>query len=63
VTYIDGLKAAEAACHKVRERSLKDRREAKGEGDSQSRAYATAEALTAWMCIEEIQALIEKAPS
>lgn len=60
-TYTDGLRAAIAACHQHRERCLKDRRESIADGDTVAQAYATAEALAAWMCIEKIQALIEQA--
>lgn len=63
MTYLDGLRAAEAACHTVREKLLKDRREAMAEGSIQAAAFATAEALACWMCVEQIQALIAKAPS
>jgi hypothetical protein len=59
-TYIDGLRAALAACHKKRERFLKDRREAIAEKDATSQSYATIETLAVWMCIEEIQALIDR---
>ena len=61
MTYLDGLKAAEAACHAVRQRSLKDRREAMAEGDIESQSYAAAEALACWLCIEAIHALIDVA--
>jgi len=62
MTYLDGLQAAQTACHVVRGRLLKDRREALAEGDTQAQVLATSGALAVWLCIEEIHTLIAKTP-
>jgi hypothetical protein len=62
MTYLDGLKAAEAACHRVRESCLRDRRETQAAGDYPSVAFADAEAMAVSWCIKEIRTLILRAP-
>ena len=58
MTYLDGLRASESACHEVRARALKDRRDAMASGDESGQSFATTEALAAWACVERIRALI-----
>lgn len=58
-TNLAGLEAAKNACHRVRERFMRDRREAMVEKNHRAQTYATAQALAVFMCIEEMQRSIK----
>lgn len=61
LTYLDGLRAAEATCMAVRERALADRRQARADMNKQNEAYAMAASVTAAFCVARIQTLIGEA--